>query len=124
MATNEKYKPGVDLSWTCTHPTLPVSGGPVRIGRVCGVALTAERADGTTSVAIEGVFTLNVDDDLGTGIVPGDLLYYHDTQTGSPLTSVNNNATGLNALFGIARGTLGANATGSIEVLLGHAVLS
>jgi predicted RecA/RadA family phage recombinase len=119
MTKAEKFQKGDYLSLAVTHPATPASGDPVRLNKTPGVAMTAERADGTTSVALAGVFNLNVDDDAATGIAPGDRIYYQDTGTGSPATSLNNNATTPEAVFGIALGTLSANATGVIPVRIG-----
>jgi predicted RecA/RadA family phage recombinase len=119
MAKNRKFANGRKLSVICSHPTTPVSGDPVRVGKLAGVALIDEEADGTTTVDFEGVYEINVDDDAATGIAPGDTLYYQDAATGSPATNVNNNATTPEAIFGTALGTLSANATGKINVRLG-----
>ena len=116
MATNEVFKPGWQLSVACSHPTTPASGDPVRYGSMTGIALTAEDADGNTSVDFGPVVaTLTVDDDLGSGIAVGDSLYYHDTATGSPAVRVNNNPTA-GYFFGVALATVSANATTSIRV--------
>lgn len=58
-----------------------------------------------------------VDDNEGTGIAVGDSIYYHDTGTGTGSVHLNNSATGLDAYFGIALETVGANATTLINVL-------
>lgn len=107
----------------CSHPATPNSGDPVRVGSLAGVALTDEGDGGnvateTTVDFRNQVWSLNVDDNGGGGIALGDILYYHDAQTGTPATSVNNSAASADAVFGIAFGTLGANATGTIDVLL------
>lgn len=127
MAKNRRSSSGRKLNVVCSDPATPASGDPVRFGRLAGVALTAERADGTTSVDFEGVYDVPVDDDTGAGVAPGDTLYYQDTATGSPTTHVNNNATTPEAIFGTAlgtpalptTGTLSANATGTMRVRLG-----
>lgn len=123
MATNKVYERGVALSLVCSHPTTPASGDPVRIGKIAGVATTAERADGTTSVDFEGVYNLLVDDDLGTGVTVGSKLYYHDTGTGAPTTTCVNNrdtTTLADAFIGYALEAIAANGTAIIKVLLGH----
>lgn len=107
----------------CSHPATPQSGDPVRFGTLGGVAVTSEGDGGniateTTVDFRKQVWELTVDDNEGTGIAPGDRLYYHDTQTGTPLTSINNTATGANAEYGIALGTLSAASTGVIDVML------
>lgn len=122
MATNLKRSHPV-FPVVVTNPAAPDSGDPVRFGKLCGVALVDEGDGGnaateTTVDFRQQVWTLNVDDNEASGIAPGDILYYHDTATGSPATSVNNSSGSADAVFGIALGTLGANATGEIDVLL------
>jgi predicted RecA/RadA family phage recombinase len=121
MAKNIVFEPGDQLSFVCSHPAAPNSGDPVRIGKMTGVALVDEGDGGNiateTTVDI-GPFVadLNVDDNLGTGVTLGQPLYYHDTPTGSPASSVNNDPAASDAFFGFALATLGANATGTIRV--------
>ena len=122
MATNLKRAHPV-FPVAASHPAAPQSGDPVRLGALAGIALTDEGEGGNAAAEAtvdfrKQVWTLTVDDNEGTGIAPGDTLYYHDTQTGTPATSVNNTATAADAVFGTALGTLGANATGAIDVLL------
>lgn len=84
MATNEVFKDGDFLSVTCSHPTTPASGDPVRYGEMVGVATTAERTDGTTSVTFKGVHLLSVKGIDGSGnsaVAVGDKLYYTDADT-------------------------------------------
>lgn len=124
MATNRRKANGRKLSVVASNPTTPVSGDPIRVGQLGGIATTDERADGTVSADFGGVYDVNVDDDAGTGIAPGDKLYYQDATTGSPATHVNNNATTPEAFFGYALETLAANATGVIEVLIDRGAVS
>ena len=58
MATNEKFEEGDNL-WL---PVLSgvVSGGPVVVGMIPGVALTTRNSDGYSTVATEGVYNLSV----------------------------------------------------------------
>lgn len=121
-STNEVFVPGYHLSLVCSHPAAPVSGGPVRIGKITGVAEGAEGAGGNgatqTSVYVgPGVFSLSVDDDAGTGIAVGDAIYYQDGATGTPATNLNNNATTPEAFFGYALEAIAANGTATIRVL-------
>lgn len=115
------------ISVAASHPAEPVTGDPVRLGSLVGVALTDEGEGGNAAANTSVDFTpgkiwrLNVDDNEGSGIAPGDKLYYHDTQTGSPATSINNTPTSADAEAGIALGTLGTNATGEIDVMIGAA---
>ena len=136
MATNKKYAPGDHLSVVATHPAEPNSGDPIRYGKLTGIAVVDEGDGGNaathTTVDFSGaVYDLVVDDNEGSGIAVGDSIYYHDTGTGSPTTSLNNSATSMDAFFGVALETLGANATGRIQVkhipvgaILTHAALS
>lgn len=107
----------------CSHPASPVSGQPVRVGKLCGIAVHDEGDGGnaateTTVDFRKQMWEITVDDNEGSGIAPGDRLYYHDTGTGTGSVNVNNSPTSADAEFGIAFGTLGANATGAIDVLL------
>lgn len=84
MAKNEVFSDGDHLSVTCSDPATPASGDPVRYGELVGVAMTAERADGTTSVVFAGVHLLSVRGVDGVGnsaVAPGDRLYYVDADT-------------------------------------------
>lgn len=122
MATNIVYDNASQLSLTVEHPTTPVSGIPVRLGPLTGVALTDEGDGGnaaTKTTVMIGIFVADVlvDDDVGSGIAEGDEIYYQDTATGSPTTNLNNNSTTPEAFFGIALEAVGAAATTRIKVL-------
>lgn len=122
MATNIVYDNASQLSLTVEHPTAPVSGIPVRLGPLTGVALTDEGDGGnaaTKTTVMIGIFVADVlvDDDVGSGIAEGDEIYYQDTATGSPTTNLNNNSTTPEAFFGIALEAVGAAATTRIKVL-------
>lgn len=80
MATNKVFEHGDSLSLVCDDPASPVSGDPVRISQLVGVATTDERADGTTSVDLAGAFSLSVEAS-GGAISPGDPLFYDDGNT-------------------------------------------
>ena len=110
---------GKQLNLACTDPAAPVSGDPVRIGQIVGVAVTNEgdggNATGETTVATQGVFELSVKGVDGVGnsaVAIGDKLYYVDADT--PKLSKKN--TGV--LFGKAIGAVNAGATATIPVLL------
>lgn len=122
MATNLIHDKGARVVAAATDPATPASGDPVRLGKLTGVALVDEGDGGnaatdTTIDVAQRVWKLNVDDNEATGIAPGDKIYYHDTPTGSPATSLNNTATAADAFFGIALGTIATNGTSEIEVL-------
>jgi hypothetical protein len=123
MATNiVRYtEPIYVIPRVCSHPSAPDSGDPVRYGKTCGIAMTDEGDGGygatETGVLISGcVADLLVDDNGGSGIAAGDIIYYHDTGTGSPSTSLNNSSSGADAVFGIALEAVSANATTTINV--------
>lgn len=124
MATNLVKDNGNILPVVVTHPAAPTSGAPVRFGSIIGVATAAEGAGGAAATQTVVDFTpgriydLAVDDNEGSGIAAGDLLYYHDTATGSPATSLNNSSTSADAFGAIALEALGANATGTIQVMI------
>jgi predicted RecA/RadA family phage recombinase len=116
MATNEVFRPGDALSVVCTHPATPASSNPVRVGELGGVAQTAERADGTTSVLFDGVFELSVKGENNAGnsaVAVGDKLYYEDAAT--PVINKDNVA---GHPFGIALAAVNAGATATIRVKL------
>jgi predicted RecA/RadA family phage recombinase len=92
------------------HISIPVpegtkSGGPVKVGQICGVAIIDREADGKATVWLDGSYDLPV-----TGAVAkvGDPVYI---KTDNTLTAT---ATG-NYLFGTALGTKGTG-TGPLEV--------
>lgn len=118
MATNRVYDDGNQLSVVCTHPATPVSGQPVRIGDLCGVATTDERADGTTSVQFSGAYNVSVKGIDGGGnsaVAVGDTIYYVDADT--PVLSKKNTG----KVFGTALAAVTSGATATIAVRLAGA---
>ena len=102
---------------TCSHPAVPASGDPVRTGQRPGVALTNEDANGQTTCAENGVFSLSVKGVDGSGnvaVADGDILYYVDADT--PVLSKK--ATGVR--FGYARGAVTSGGTATIPVEVGY----
>jgi predicted RecA/RadA family phage recombinase len=123
MAKNELFQDGDDLAVTCSHPTTPASGDPVRYGEIVGVAKAAEGADGKTSTTFKGVHWLSVKGIDGSGnvaVAAGDKLYYTDADT--PVLSKK--ATGRFAGFAWESasnpGTVGSGATATIPVRLSN----
>jgi predicted RecA/RadA family phage recombinase len=117
VAKNRVHETGNRLSLAATNPATPVSGDPVRVGQVPGVALTDERADGTTTIQTDGVFTLSVKGVDGSGnaaIAAGDIVYYVDADT--PKLSVK--TTGVR--FGYALDAVSSGATTAIRVKVGY----
>lgn len=83
---NLVHQDGDHLSLVCTDPTTPASGDPVRIGDMVGVAVTAERTDGTTTVllppgAVVSLSVKGVDGSGNSAVAIGDTLYYVDADT-------------------------------------------
>lgn len=117
MATNIVFEDGNELSLTATDPATPVSGDPVLIGQLPAVAVTDERADGTTSVKTNGVATLSVKGIDGGGnsaVAAGDLIYYVAADT--PKLSKKNSG----VRFGYALEAVTSGATATIRVKLGY----
>jgi hypothetical protein len=118
MARNERFETPV-LAVQVTFPTTPVSGGPCRLGQVCGVAVDAERADGLTvvdftpgkvwSMAVKG------EDSAGANIAVaiGDRIYM---DTDGELNRDNTNG----VLFGYALEAVTSGATATIMVMVEH----
>ncbi|WP_141576133.1 DUF2190 family protein [Actinomadura sp. WMMA1423] len=124
MAKNEVFKQGADLSVTCSHPTSPVSGDPVRYGELVGVATTTEDANGKTSVTFQGVHLLSVKGTTGSdsAVAPGDKLYYVDAND-PPISKTSSGRFVGHAVepAGYTSGNLiAAGATGTIRVRLSN----
>lgn len=118
MATNMVVKWTKTRKLTCTDPTTPASGDPVVEGQIPGVALAAEDANGDTTVALDGDFTLSVkgvDSSGNSAVASGDIIYY---QTGDT-PKLSKKATG-GVRFGYARGTVGSSSTATIRVQVGY----
>lgn len=117
MAKNKVFDRGTKLSLVCSDPTTPASGNPVLIGQIPAVAVTDERADGTTSVDTEGVFDLSVKGVDGSGnsaVAVGDILYYVAADT----PKLSKKATGVR--YGYALEAVASAATTTIRVKLGY----
>lgn len=122
MAKNRIRVDGYHLPVACSHPAAPDSGDPIRYGAMTGVALVDEGDGGNaaTETTVDfgpSVWDLVVDDNEGTGIAVGGAVYYHDTGTGTPTTSLNNSATSMDAYFGVALEAVSTNGTSRINVL-------
>ncbi len=118
MAKNRTRIDGRYISQAATSPASPVSGDPVLVGQIPGVALTDERADGTTSIDTGGVYALPVKGENnagGSAVAVGDILYYEAGQT-PPINK--DNVAGVR--FGYALGTVGSTLTATINVKVGY----
>lgn len=124
MATNLVKDNGNILPVVVTDPATPTSGAVVRFGSIIGVALGAEGEGGAgaTETVVDftpgKIWNLLVDDNAGTGIAAGALLYYHDTETGSPSANLNNSSASADAFGAIALDAVSANATTTIRVMV------
>lgn len=118
MAKNIIFDDGDQLSVVVTHPATPKSGDPVRYGEIAGVALTDERADGTTTVKFDGVAEISVKGINAGGnvaVAAGDKLYYTDADT----PPVSKKATGVYIGTALAAVTSGATATIRVKLANG-----
>lgn len=82
------------LNAVCSHPSSPVSGDPVLIGQIPGVAVTDEGDGGNisteTTVCTSGIFDLLVEGTDASGnkaVGVGDIVYYD--VDGTPVLSVD-----------------------------------
>jgi predicted RecA/RadA family phage recombinase len=117
VAKNEVYENGDQLAVTCTDPTTPASGDPVRYGERPGVALIAEAADGLTTVTFRGVYNLSVkavDGGGNSAVAEGDILYYVDADT----PKISKKTAGHR--FGYAGAAITSGSTATIAVHVGY----
>lgn len=121
MAKNEVFNKGERLAVACTDPATPASGDPVVYGQRPGVALTAEGADGLTTVQFRGEFNLSVKGvttaAANAAIAEGDILYYVPGNT-PKLSKASGDAGAVR--FGYAAAAVASGATATIPVILGY----
>lgn len=111
MATNRKYASGRML--TLVVPSGTVSGGPVAVGQIVGVATTDRASDTTSQVDTGGVYNLSVkgvNDSGNVAIAAGDAIYF--TVGDTPKLSAKSSGT----LFGHAIAAVNSGATTTIGV--------
>ncbi len=109
---NEAFPYGKDLSLPV--PAGTVSGAPVAVGQIPGVASTDRRADGRASVKMHGVFRLAVrgfDGTANVAIAEGAIVFLNGTE-------LNRNAAGVR--YGYALEPVAAGATTTILVKVGY----
>ncbi|GAA0494830.1 hypothetical protein Ade02nite_19640 [Paractinoplanes deccanensis] len=112
------------IMWTksralvCSQPATPQSGDPVVCGQIPGVALTAEDANGVTTVALDGTADLLVKGETTTdaAIAVGDILYYDAAATPHKINKDNTNG----VRFGYAMAAVASGATSTIPVEIGY----
>lgn len=115
MATNTVHERGVNLE---VVQASRVSGDPMVIGQLPGVAETSSEA--TTNRLVmqtEGVYNLSVKGIDGSGniaVAAGDIIYYVDADT----PKLSKKATGVR--FGYALAAVVSGATTTIKVKVGH----
>lgn len=118
MAKNIVQEHGNDLYVAVTAPATPVSGDPVLLGQLPGVALTDEQADGKTSIKTNGTATLLVKGETTTdaAIAAGDIVYYDAAATPHKINKDNTNG----VRFGYALEAVASGATATILVKIGY----
>lgn len=124
MAKNmvRSYSTEKTFAAVCSAPTTPVSGDPVLVGQIPGVALTDEGGGGNaatdTTVACDGDWTMSVKGENNAGnsaVAVGDILYYEAGQT-PPLNK--DNVAGIR--WGYALAAITSGSTASIVVRCGY----
>lgn len=118
MAKNRVLDQARYLTAAATQPATPVSGDPVLIGQIPGVAQIDERPeDGKVTVDTGGSYLLSVRGVDGVGnsaVADGDILYY----VAADAVKLSKKDTGVR--FGYARGAVASGATSTIEVKIGY----
>jgi predicted RecA/RadA family phage recombinase len=112
MSKNRVYAKGDDLSLPV--PAGTVSGNPVAVGQIPGVARTDRRANGEASVEMDGVFRLPVVGNNGAAaaaIPVGGIVY---------LNGATLNANNAGVRFGYALEPVAAGETKQIQVKIGY----
>ena len=115
MAKNTIFTPGESLELPV--PALTLSGDPVVLGQLPGVAQNDRQADGNATVALVGVHDLPVKGIDGGGnvaVAPGDILYLTFADT----PKISKKATGVR--FGYALEAVTSGATDTIRVSVGY----
>lgn len=116
MARNTRYDDGWDLEVPVASGT--VSGDPVVVGQLPGVAQTDRDSDGDAAVTFKGVHMLEVEAVNNAGnsaVAVGDIIYYEAGET-PPL----NKDSVAGVRFGYALGTVTAGETAEIAVKVGY----
>ncbi|MFC5744821.1 capsid cement protein [Actinomadura rugatobispora] len=125
MATNRVYEHGTQFEANVSGVTgtgdggLVMSGDPVVIGQLPGVALTTEDADdGMATIQTDGVFDLPVKGETTTNaaIAVGAIVYYDAAATPHKLNADSTNG----VRFGYALEAVSSGATTTIRVKIGY----
>lgn len=122
MATNLHMNDGRYITGAATQPATPVSGSPVLLGQIPGVALTGEaeggNAAGEITIDTGGVYNLSVEGVNNGGnsaVAIGDIIYY---EAGEDPPLNKDSVSGVR--FGYALGTVGSGLTATIPVKIGY----
>lgn len=119
MSTNIVNEQGDALYLVCTAPASPVSGDPVLIGQLPGVALTKKQtSDSKTSVKLNGTATLVVKGETTTNaaIAAGDIVYYDAAASPHKINADSTNG----VRYGYALEAVGSGVTKTILVKIGY----
>ncbi|MFG1659072.1 capsid cement protein [Micromonospora chersina] len=121
MAKNQVFDDGDQFAAVCTDPATPVSGDPVIVGQLPGVALINEEPDGKTTIKTNGVYNFPVKGvttaAAGSAVAAGDIIYYVPGNT-PKLSKATGDAGAVR--FGYALGAVASGATGTIPVKIGY----
>lgn len=119
MATNLHMAEGRYLTGAATAPATPVSGDPVLLGDIPGIALTDEgdggNATGEITIDTSGVYNLEVVGEDGAGsaaVAIGDIVYYDGGEINADVTN--------GTRYGYALGAVASGATTEIAVKIGY----
>jgi len=116
MAKNRYHENGDHLDLTVGSGT--VSGDPVLVGQIPGVAVVDRQADGRATVQTNGVYLLSVKGENNAGntaVAEGDILYYEAAAT--PKLNKDNVA---GVRYGYALEAIASGATATIKVKVGY----
>lgn len=118
MATNIVHEDGDSLYLVATAPASPISGDPVLVGQLPGVALTDEQADGKTTIKLNGTARLLVKGEttVDAAIAAGDIVYYDAAATPHKINKDASNG----VRYGYALEAVGSGVTASTLVKIGY----
>ena len=117
MATNEVFDHGRTLY--VPVPSGKLSGDPVVMGQVPGVAQIDRQADGHLTMKRDGMHKLPVKGIDGSGnsaVVGGDILYYTEGDT----PPISKKATGVRFGYVGPDQAVASGATATIDVIIGY----
>lgn len=115
MAKNRRYEFG--RQFAVAVPAGTISGDPVVLGQVPGVAVIDRATDGTATCQFDGVYDIpvkGIDATANAAVAAGDILYHVAADT----PRLSKKATGVR--FGYALAPVAAGATTTIPVKVGY----